>query len=235
MTSGSCCRINYLLYTISISLLAAVFCVIPESVESDSQSITRIGNDTITPYGQLVFTFSRPLEEDQIPCLEFSPHFFSFSYRLNRTSDTLLLSLSNNLDGNIRYSVRPCNHFLSSSEKSSSWTFHTFPSEKEPNDTRSVSDTLRTETIYGNLSRSDDIDLFFIPDTTVKVFYLYTYDGALCDAVIVDAEGNAVPPAAGKNENSYVVPEETLKPVHIKVSTSYSSSDGYYQIRLGNL
>lgn len=215
-----------------VSLLTGVFCVIPEGIESDSQSITRVGNDTVSPYGQLAFAFSKPLEHDKIPCLEFNPRFFSFSYQLNETLDTLFLPLSGKLDGNTRYTVHPCGELLSSSGIADSSVIYTYPCENEPNGSRNVCDTIRTEAIYGNISRSDDIDLFFVPDTMADKVYLSAYNGALCSVTLLDADGKEVSPAKGAERNLFIIPGKTLMPVHVKVSSLDLSSDGYYRIRI---
>ncbi|MFP4242400.1 MAG: hypothetical protein ACLFQB_12290 [Chitinispirillaceae bacterium] len=231
MNSDSCWSIKHPLHIISVILLASLFCVVPEGIDSDTRTISRIGNDTVSPYGQLVFTFSKPLEKNQIPWLEFYPPFFSFSYKLNSSSDTLYLELSEHLKGNTRYIIRPSQESGSFLDLSAhdSMGFHTFPIENEPNDSEDVCDTVRSENIFGNLSRSDDTDIFLLRDTTVQKFHFHTFKGAMCSITLYNMEGESSS-AVKESEELFTIPEEMAPPVYMKISSVQLSNDGYYQI-----
>ncbi len=208
-------------------------CVVPENNYQEPIEMTRVGADTVPPYGEITFAFSRPLD-DQVPCFEFFPPFSSYFCRISDSRDSVFISLSGKLDGATHYIIKPCQDFLYSLNQytADSVTVYTYDSEHEPNDNDKLADTIVGKTVYGKISRSDDQDCFVVRDTTVKSFFLYPFSGAQCTASVQGADGENGLLIAGKERNLYLIPVEMKKPITIIVKPMLLSSDGYYQIKI---
>jgi hypothetical protein len=104
----------------------------------------------------------------------------------------------------------------------------TFPTEQEPNDFRTIADTLK-DIIFGSVSAANDTDWFAIHDTAAASFYLKS-TGSSSLFELYDADSLSVRPSKFAAAETLNVPGSFERPLYIAVFAYNRSNGGYYEL-----
>jgi hypothetical protein len=222
-----------------LSVVAA--CLIPSCLfETTAPAkpivMTRVGaaKDTVSPSPVLRFAVSSTLSDSSVD-FNFSPATSAdYSVFLNAARDTITLRFLNMLEGNTRY-VLHLKAALNSEEGATlnpgqdSIVFFTSACEHEPNSSFALADTLFSGPIFGMLSMAADTDVYIVPATSKRKFYLSS-DGARDTFMLFDSLQASITVESGSGtEDTITVPGTTRFPVYVKIFSYVAGTAGKYE------
>lgn len=221
----------------SIFCIACVYCVFllcTFNVKNDDPlTISRIGNlsDTVSIWPQLNFVFSVPLI-DSLVSINITPDPGSvFNTFLNKTRDSLMISITESLLGNTIYTITFDKTITSEngntiSAGDSICSIVTLPQEMEPNNTVLLADTLLT-VCMGIISPAHDTDVFYLNNNLSKTVYMTNHKGK-SGFIIKSTNDSLISIEDGLNENkTFLITDSSILPLYIYIFSIFENSTHY--------
>jgi hypothetical protein len=219
----------------SLALLLFLSCLPLTNLEPvEPFAMTRTGSGTtISPYGPVRIRFSSPVLDPDSIRFTFQPLFTEYRQTFNAAHDTVTLDFILPLQGDERYSLFLAS-FVESEDGSilrpgeDSLELVTFPTEQEPNDFKTIADTLKG-IIFGSVSAANDTDWYAIHDTAAASFYLKS-TGSSSLFEMYDADSLSARPSKFAAAETLDVPGSFERPLYIAVFAYNRSNGGYYEL-----
>jgi hypothetical protein len=190
--------------------------------------------DTVAPFPSLRFAFSKPLADSAVE-LDFSPPTTAIYYTsLNRTKDSLTLTVVGMLAGDTRYVLRRAS-IVASGDGSrlfpgdDSTVIFTGQAEHEPNNTIQLSDTIFSSSIFGMTDYALDTDVYVVPPMQQRRFFLASLDGRDSCVVLDSMLRQVAPSFSNASIDSFFIPDTVPLPLHVFIFSSMKGTGGHYE------
>lgn len=219
-------------------MLFTASCMIPLKTDEPKEpfQFTAAGGsraDTISPFGPLILTFTRPVSNPDSVHFIFAPLFTEYQVLWSDSHDTAKLYFSLPLDGNANYTVMVADKIESTDGSilipgKDTIRILTNYCEQEPNDSKDLADLLQG-VVFGHIAMANDTDWFEVSDTAKRTFYLKS-TGSTSFYTISDSRGMTIQPGTYADADTLIAPMDFVPPLYLQVYSYNHSNGGSYEL-----
>jgi len=191
------------------------------------------GSDTVSIWPGLTFAFSAPLQ-DSIVTMKIVPDPGPvYSSYLNRTSDTLILTVTGLLKGSAQYTITLGREVTDRNgevlcPEDVLFTIVTLPAEQEPNNTITDADEFAS-VCCGTVYPANDTDCFYIPASVVKGLSLISHQNK-SGYVVKDISSNIIAKNTSYDQIKTILFSQSLQPPVFIYIFSLLDNDSRYEL-----